>query len=90
MLRSRMSLTVLEICYFPGLDDIAHSSRYFKRVIGISPRLFSEQEWASEPSRAIIERERCAALIGAFYTHWATMRIAALMPSRAEEVIPPA
>ena len=46
MLRSRMSLTVLEICDFPGLDDNAHSSRYFKRIIGISPRLFSEQEWA--------------------------------------------
>lgn len=47
MLRARKDLTVSEICYYLGFDDLAHFSRYFKRAIGLSPRQFREQEWSS-------------------------------------------
>ena len=42
MLRGRQDMTVLEICYYLGFDDLAHFSRYFKRATGLSPRQFRE------------------------------------------------
>lgn len=48
MLRDRKDMTVLEICYYLGFDDLAHFSRYFKRATGLSPRQFREQEWNAQ------------------------------------------
>lgn len=50
MLRNRTDLSVMEICYSLGFDDLAHFSRYFKRTTGLSPRQFRDKEWEYKSS----------------------------------------
>ena len=42
MLRSRLDLSIQEICYDLGFSELANFSRYFKRVTGYSPKAFRD------------------------------------------------
>ena len=42
MLRSRLDLSIQEICYDLGFSELANFSRYFKRVAGYSPKAFRD------------------------------------------------
>ena len=42
MLRSRLDLSIQEICYDLGFSELANFSRYFKRVAGCSPKAFRD------------------------------------------------
>ncbi len=44
LLRNRKDLNILEIGYSLGFDDLAHFSRYFKRVTSQSPRQYREKD----------------------------------------------
>lgn len=43
LLRNRHDMSVMEIAYFLGFEQLAHFSRYFKRCTGLSPRQYREQ-----------------------------------------------
>ena len=42
MLHNRQDLSIQEICFDLGFSELANFSRYFKRVVGCSPRAFRE------------------------------------------------
>ena len=42
MLRNRKDLSIQEICFDLGFNELANFSRYFKRVVGCSPRAFRD------------------------------------------------
>ena len=42
MLQNRPDMTIQEICYYLGFDQLANFSRYFKRVVGCSPKQYRE------------------------------------------------
>ena len=48
LLRNRRDMSVQEVGYFLGFDELAHFSRYFKRVVGVSPRQYRNEAWEEQ------------------------------------------